>query len=167
MALNGSSMMYSSKASRLLPGGSKETAITIAQAEWWDFSFIFCTRERSGERFAQRAPRREEIESSDSAKGPTFWGFYWESPEYQTASTICIWISLSSRLAKLRQPREQLLLAHELRILGGKKIKSLWSANQDQSLSEQCRHATIYLISHHIPFLTPRSFLATWKQKPD
>lgn len=34
---------------------------------------------------------------------------------------------------------------------GGGGIKSLQSANQDQSLSEQCRHATIHLMYHHLP----------------
>lgn len=90
--------------------------------------FVYLLYQRKKlERFAQRAPRRAEIESSDSAKGPAFWGYYWEPPEYQTASTICIWISIQQAgQVEAAQAgcaaREQLLLAQNLRIKGENQV---------------------------------------------
>jgi hypothetical protein len=69
MALNGSNMMYSSKASRVLPRGSKETAMTIARTEKWGLRLSFLPEKGAAERLAQQAPRRRWIDSSDSTEG--------------------------------------------------------------------------------------------------
>lgn len=52
MALNGSNMMYTSKARWVLQRGSKETAITVTWAEQWDFHLSFLPEKGMVERLA-------------------------------------------------------------------------------------------------------------------